>query len=104
MAVARAAALGNVANPPTPLPEHVLALSTMRKPPHANFSAESSTEARPRWEQRTAELEGGGGRTVQEVFEGLVRGRSALGQIWLDSARVSSGVGSRVFGMEASTD
>lgn len=87
MAVAHNATLGK-ANSPGALPDHILALSTMRQRPPPTPEALSAGKVTPTWEQRTVVLEGAAGRTAQEVFEGLVRGRSPLGEVWLDSARV----------------
>lgn len=43
-----------------------------------------------RWEVRTIDLDTRGAiLTPQYVFEGLIRASSELGDVWLDSARVS---------------
>ncbi|GAA5857734.1 hypothetical protein JCM9279_006038 [Rhodotorula babjevae] len=67
------------------LPPHVLALSTTYRPPRPR--APQAQQVAPSWEQRTVALDVAGGWTPQLVFERLVKGRSALGEVWLDSAR-----------------
>ncbi|GAA6009439.1 hypothetical protein JCM10207_003780 [Rhodosporidiobolus poonsookiae] len=71
------------------LPPHVLALSTSARPPVAAALLPSPGEAR--WEQRSVVIANvAPGWTVQKAFEQLVKGKSSLGEIWLDSARPTS--------------
>lgn len=74
-------------NVAAPLPAHVRNLSTSL-PAKVYMNGLPKTAADWRWEMRTVELGDGGGRSTQEVFEGFVKGADALGDIWLDSARV----------------
>ncbi|GAA5981787.1 hypothetical protein JCM11641_007424 [Rhodosporidiobolus odoratus] len=70
---------------PSPVPPHILALSTSFRP---SLSSVSLVYPKKRWEQRTTPLKAAAGWTAQKVFEALVKGRSQLGEVWLDSARV----------------
>ncbi|KPV72815.1 uncharacterized protein RHOBADRAFT_55494 [Rhodotorula graminis WP1] len=66
------------------LPPHVLALSTTYRPTRPRAPAQ---QVAPTWEQRTVALDVAEGWSPRLVFERLVKGRSELGEVWLDSAR-----------------
>lgn len=73
---------------PTPsLPTPVQRLSTSSRFDSPIFSSTNGDTVR--WEQRTVPLRAVGVKDARTVFEGLVKGQSSLGEIWLDSARVS---------------
>ncbi|BGP21010.1 hypothetical protein JCM10213_003226 [Rhodosporidiobolus nylandii] len=76
-------------SPSDPLPSRILALSTSLRPSVSpNQVPHSSWPGEMRWEQRTVKLAGlAVGWTPQRVFEALVKGKSRLGEVWLDSAR-----------------
>lgn len=70
------------------LQSDVLRLSTSHR---SDVSPSIPPQEETRWELRRHELEGQqDGWTPQMVFERLVKGRSELGEVWLDSARVRS--------------
>lgn len=74
---------------PTPnLPSSILELSTTYQRPRSRPETESSMC--PIWERRTIELESPESLSPQQVFEQLVKGQNKLGEVWLESARVSS--------------
>ncbi|GAA6035545.1 hypothetical protein JCM8097_000308 [Rhodosporidiobolus ruineniae] len=67
------------------LPSHILALSTSYRP---RPSLPRISRQDKRWEQRSVVLDDvAEGWTPQKVFERLVKGKSRLGEVWLDSAR-----------------
>lgn len=90
LAVANAVSAGRSMAAPGPLPDHILALSTMRLPREP--TPELNGQAAPRWEQRTVVLQSISAHSAQAVFEGLVKGSSPLGHVWLDSARPTADV------------
>lgn len=71
--------------PSANLPTHILSLSTACRPPPT--PSPSSTPSL-RYELRTERIESDREWTPQRVFEELVKGRSPVGEVWLDSARV----------------
>ncbi|KAK4700683.1 para-aminobenzoate synthetase, partial [Phenoliferia sp. Uapishka_3] len=83
-------------DPTLPLPPHVLALTTCYKRGFRNLIPDVPSFAPTlhsptwRWEQRSLALGDGGGRCPQDVFEGLVRDKSGMGEVWLDSARATA--------------
>ncbi|GAA5831665.1 hypothetical protein JCM11251_000785 [Rhodosporidiobolus azoricus] len=74
--------------PSAGLPPHILALSTRARPaPLPTFQPTSL----PRWQLRTMPVSPSSkGWTPQQVFEKLAKGKSPLGDIWLDSARAGA--------------
>jgi hypothetical protein len=70
-----------------------MALSTSYRPKPTNGIPASlslpNTGTSCLWEQRTVSLGKCPEATVAKVFEKCVKGTSSLGEIWLDSARVS---------------
>ncbi|BGP04117.1 para-aminobenzoate synthase, (PABA) [Rhodotorula toruloides] len=66
------------------LPRHILSLSTACRPPPPR---PSSSNPNLRYESRTEKIESDRDWRPQRVFEELVKGRSPLGEVWLDSAR-----------------
>ncbi|BGP36016.1 para-aminobenzoate synthase, (PABA) [Rhodotorula toruloides] len=70
--------------PSANLPTHILSLSTACPPPP---TPSPSCNPSLRYELRTEKIESARNWTPQRVFEELVKGRSPLGEVWLDSAR-----------------
>ncbi|GAA5915563.1 hypothetical protein JCM8208_002432 [Rhodotorula glutinis] len=69
------------------LPPHVLALSTTYRPRPPSRPRAPLPQVAATWEQRTVALDVAEGWSPQLAFERLVKERSALGEVWLDSAR-----------------
>ncbi|GAA5950481.1 hypothetical protein JCM3765_004562 [Sporobolomyces pararoseus] len=71
---------------PTPdLPPAILRLSTTFK--SSSVSARETDIQEQLWERRTIELESNDELIPQLVFEQLIKGKSELGEVWLESAR-----------------
>ncbi|GAA5851960.1 hypothetical protein JCM8547_000110 [Rhodosporidiobolus lusitaniae] len=75
-------------SPKPNLPPYIIALSTSYSP---RPPIPRVPQGKKRWEQRTVRLDGfAEGWTPQMVFEAVVKGKSELGEVWLDSARPSN--------------
>ncbi|GAA5977392.1 hypothetical protein JCM5350_002450 [Sporobolomyces pararoseus] len=78
--------LNQYSRSPTPnLPPSILRLATTTQSPSISTS-ENNVQGQC-WERRTVELESNDELTPQRAFEQLIKGKSDLGEIWLESAR-----------------